>query len=176
VGLPAALLLQNRDATVTVVHSRTPNAREVCAQADIVIAACGCTEMVKGDWIKEGAAVIDVGINAVDVCLSPLTTYCQGTHCKQPLAQTCAMCCAHDVCNCATAVRSGLLGSAECSCFAFPEGCQGKRRRRERTMRIMTWCRMPPRRGGIGWLAMSTSKKRQRRQLSSLLCLAASGQ
>eukprot|EP00883_Tetradesmus_obliquus_P011433 jgi/Sobl393_1/420/SZX59733.1 len=66
VGLPAALLLQNADATVTMVHSRTPNAEEVVRAADIVIAACGKAEMVKGDWIKPGAVVIDVGINAVD--------------------------------------------------------------------------------------------------------------
>lgn len=66
VGLPASLLLQNRDATVTVVHSRTPNAEKICAEADIVIAACGKAEMVTGAWIKPGAAVIDVGINAVD--------------------------------------------------------------------------------------------------------------
>jgi len=70
VGMPAALLLQREDATVTVIHSRTPNAAEICADADIIVAACGQAEMVKGDWIKEGAAVIDVGINAVDVgCL-----------------------------------------------------------------------------------------------------------
>ena len=67
VGMPAALLLQREDATVTVIHSRTPNAREICSTADIVIAACGKAEMVEGSWIKEGAAVIDVGINAVDV-------------------------------------------------------------------------------------------------------------
>lgn len=66
VGMPAALLLQREDATVTVIHSRTPNAREICSTADIVIAACGKAEMVEGSWIKEGAAVIDVGINAVD--------------------------------------------------------------------------------------------------------------
>lgn len=48
VGMPAALLLQRRDATVTMVHSRTPDAAQVCARADIVIAACGQTEMVKG--------------------------------------------------------------------------------------------------------------------------------
>lgn len=66
VGLPAALLLQNADCTVTMVHSRTPNAQEVTRQADIVIAACGRAEMVKEDWIKPGAVVIDVGINAVD--------------------------------------------------------------------------------------------------------------
>ena len=66
VGMPAALLLQREDATVTVCHSRTPNAAEICADADIIIAACGVAEMVKGDWVKPGAAVIDVGINAVD--------------------------------------------------------------------------------------------------------------
>ncbi|KAA6430081.1 MAG: bifunctional -like [Trebouxia sp. A1-2] len=66
VGTPAAMLLQRRDATVTVVHSRTPNGQEICSQADIVIAACGKAEMITGDWIKEGAVVIDVGINAVD--------------------------------------------------------------------------------------------------------------
>ena len=67
VGMPAALLLQREDATVTVVHSRTPDAESICADADIIIAACGRAEMVKGDWIKPGAVVIDVGINAVDV-------------------------------------------------------------------------------------------------------------
>lgn len=66
VGLPAALLLQREDATVTMVHSRTANAESLCADADIVIAACGRAEMIKGEWIKEGAVVIDVGINAVD--------------------------------------------------------------------------------------------------------------
>lgn len=65
--MPASLLLLREDATVTIVHSRTPNAEEICRQADIVIAACGRAEMVRGDWIKPGAAVIDVGINAVDV-------------------------------------------------------------------------------------------------------------
>lgn len=67
VGTPAAMLLQRQDATVTVVHSRTPNGQEICSKADIVIAACGKPEMITGDWIKEGAVVIDVGINAVDV-------------------------------------------------------------------------------------------------------------
>lgn len=66
VGTPAALLLQRRDATVTIVHSRTPNPEEICRRADIVIAACGQMEMVKGSWLKPGCAVIDVGINAKD--------------------------------------------------------------------------------------------------------------
>lgn len=65
VGMPAALLLIGKNATVTVVHSRTKNIAEVVRQADIVVAAIGKTEFVRGDWIKPGAAVIDVGINAV---------------------------------------------------------------------------------------------------------------
>eukprot|EP00742_Colponemidia_sp_Colp-10_P001868 GILJ01001998.1.p1 GENE.GILJ01001998.1~~GILJ01001998.1.p1 ORF type:complete len:295 (+),score=51.87 GILJ01001998.1:39-923(+) len=66
VGVPAALLLQERNATVTVAHSRTPHIAEVVRRADIVVAAIGKANFVKGDWIKPGAAVIDVGINAVD--------------------------------------------------------------------------------------------------------------
>lgn len=70
VGAPVAMLLTNRDATVTVIHSRTQNAQEICSTADIVVAAVGKPEVVKGDWVKPGAAVIDVGTNAVDVRLS----------------------------------------------------------------------------------------------------------
>lgn len=66
VGMPAALLLQREDATVTIVHSRTPDGAKICAEADIVIAACGKAEMIDGSWIKPGAVVIDVGINAKD--------------------------------------------------------------------------------------------------------------
>lgn len=68
VGMPQALLLASRgaDATVTVVHSRTLDAKTECLAADIVIAAVGKPEMVKPDWIKPGAVVIDVGINRVD--------------------------------------------------------------------------------------------------------------
>jgi 5,10-methylene-tetrahydrofolate dehydrogenase/methenyl tetrahydrofolate cyclohydrolase len=63
VGLPAALLLIGRNATVTVCHSKTRDLPSVVRQADILIAAIGRMEMVRGDWIKPGAAVIDVGIN-----------------------------------------------------------------------------------------------------------------
>ena len=49
------------------VHSRTPNGAEITREADVVIAACGRAQMIRGDWIKPGAVVIDVGINAVDV-------------------------------------------------------------------------------------------------------------
>ena len=67
VGTPVAMLLTNRDATVTVLHSRTQGAAEICATADIVVAAIGKPAVVTADWIKRGAAVIDVGTNAVDV-------------------------------------------------------------------------------------------------------------
>ena len=68
VGMPAALLLaaKGADATVTVVHSRTEDAAAECRQADVVIAAVGRPDMVKADWIKPGAVVVDVGINRVD--------------------------------------------------------------------------------------------------------------
>lgn len=65
VGMPVALLLIGKNATVTVVHSKTKDIPATLRQADIVIAAIGKTEFVRGDWIKPGAAVIDVGINAV---------------------------------------------------------------------------------------------------------------
>ncbi len=63
VGMPAALLLIAENATVTVCHSHTRNIPEIVRQADILIAAIGKREFVRGDWIKPGAAVIDVGIN-----------------------------------------------------------------------------------------------------------------
>lgn len=65
VGMPAALLLIRENATVTICHSRTQDLASVIRQADILIAAIGKTEFVRGDWIKPGAAVIDVGINEV---------------------------------------------------------------------------------------------------------------
>jgi len=67
VGMPAALLLIGKNATVTVCHSRTKDLPGVVRQADILIAAIGRTQMVRGDWIKPGAAVIDVGINSIPV-------------------------------------------------------------------------------------------------------------
>ena len=66
VGMPAALLLVKRDATVTICHSRSKDLPAICRQADILVAAVGRAEMVRGDWIKPGAVVIDVGTNAVD--------------------------------------------------------------------------------------------------------------
>jgi len=65
VGMPAALLLVERNATVTVCHSRTKNLPDVVRSADILIAAVGRAQMVRGDWIKPGAFVIDVGTNHI---------------------------------------------------------------------------------------------------------------
>ncbi|HEY5428071.1 MAG TPA: bifunctional methylenetetrahydrofolate dehydrogenase/methenyltetrahydrofolate cyclohydrolase FolD [Solirubrobacteraceae bacterium] len=69
VGKPVAALLLAENATVTVCHSRTGDLAAVCRRADVVIAAVGRPEMVKGDWIKPGATVIDVGINRTDAGL-----------------------------------------------------------------------------------------------------------
>lgn len=66
VGLPLALMLQQRDATVTACHSKTADLADKVHLADIVVVATGQPELVKGDWIKEGAVVVDVGINYVD--------------------------------------------------------------------------------------------------------------
>jgi methylenetetrahydrofolate dehydrogenase (NADP+)/methenyltetrahydrofolate cyclohydrolase len=65
VGKPMALLLLHRDATVTVCHSRTPNLAQVCREADILVAAVGKAGLVTRDFVKPGAAVIDVGMNKV---------------------------------------------------------------------------------------------------------------
>jgi methylenetetrahydrofolate dehydrogenase (NADP+) / methenyltetrahydrofolate cyclohydrolase len=66
VGMPVALLLVKRDATVTICHSRSRDLPSICRSADVLIAAVGRPEMVKADWIKPGAVVIDVGTNRVD--------------------------------------------------------------------------------------------------------------
>jgi len=67
VGKPMAQLLLKESCTVTIAHSKTKNIDEVCRKADIVIAAVGKPKMVKGDWIKKGAVVVDVGINRIKV-------------------------------------------------------------------------------------------------------------
>jgi methylenetetrahydrofolate dehydrogenase (NADP+)/methenyltetrahydrofolate cyclohydrolase len=66
VGRPLASLMLNASATVTVCHSRTRDLTEVCRRADVLVAAVGSPRLVKGDWIKPGAAVIDVGTNRTD--------------------------------------------------------------------------------------------------------------
>jgi len=69
VGKPVAQLLLAENATVTICHSRTRDLPAVCRRADVLVAAVGRPEMVKGDWIKPGATVIDVGINRTDAGL-----------------------------------------------------------------------------------------------------------
>ncbi|MBZ9603159.1 bifunctional methylenetetrahydrofolate dehydrogenase/methenyltetrahydrofolate cyclohydrolase FolD [Phyllobacterium chamaecytisi] len=64
-GKPMAMLLLAANATVTVAHSRTKDLASVCRNADILVAAVGCPELVKADWVKPGATLIDVGINRV---------------------------------------------------------------------------------------------------------------
>jgi len=65
VGKPIAALLLREHATVTIAHSRTADLPAACRRADILVAAVGKPELVRGDWIKPGATVIDVGINRV---------------------------------------------------------------------------------------------------------------
>ena len=66
VGKPVSFLLQQRNATVTMCHSRTRDLPAVCREADVLVAATGVARMVKADWIKPGAAVMDVGVSEVD--------------------------------------------------------------------------------------------------------------
>ena len=66
VGKPLSLLLQQRNATVTMAHSRTQNLAELCAKADIVFAAAGSPGLIKADWVSPRAIVIDVGTNRLE--------------------------------------------------------------------------------------------------------------
>jgi methylenetetrahydrofolate dehydrogenase (NADP+) / methenyltetrahydrofolate cyclohydrolase len=66
VGKPMAVLLLREDCTVTVAHSKTKDLPALCREADILVAATGRPEMVRGDWVNPGAAVIDVGINRIE--------------------------------------------------------------------------------------------------------------
>jgi methylenetetrahydrofolate dehydrogenase (NADP+)/methenyltetrahydrofolate cyclohydrolase len=72
VGKPIAQLLLAEHATVTIAHSRTKDLPALCREADVLIAAVGKPEMIRGDWVKEGAVVIDVGINRLDLPTSDL--------------------------------------------------------------------------------------------------------
>jgi methylenetetrahydrofolate dehydrogenase (NADP+) / methenyltetrahydrofolate cyclohydrolase len=69
VGKPVSAMLLAANATVTTCHSRTRDLAEVCRRADVLVAAVGVPELVRGDWVKEGAVVIDVGINRTDAGL-----------------------------------------------------------------------------------------------------------
>lgn len=66
VGMPTALMLMKANATVTICHSHTTNIPAICKEADILVSAVGKVNLVRGDWLKPGAVVIDVGINRVD--------------------------------------------------------------------------------------------------------------
>ena len=66
VGMPVALLLLRANATITLCHSKSKNLKEITRSADILVVAVGRTEIVRGDWVKPGAVVIDVGINRVE--------------------------------------------------------------------------------------------------------------
>lgn len=65
VGMPLSLLFLHRNATVTICHSRTKNMKEISRTADIVVAACGRTQMITSEYLKDGCVVIDVGINSI---------------------------------------------------------------------------------------------------------------
>jgi methylenetetrahydrofolate dehydrogenase (NADP+)/methenyltetrahydrofolate cyclohydrolase len=71
VGMPVALLLVRRNSTVTICHSRSHDLPGICRRADVLVAAVGRAEMVRGDWVKPGAVIIDVGINRVEDPSSP---------------------------------------------------------------------------------------------------------
>jgi methylenetetrahydrofolate dehydrogenase (NADP+)/methenyltetrahydrofolate cyclohydrolase len=66
VGKPVSMLLLRENATVTICHSRTPNLAEMARQADILVVGVGVPKLVKGDWVKPGAVVIDVGVNRLE--------------------------------------------------------------------------------------------------------------
>ena len=66
VGKPVAMMLLERHATVTMCHSRTKKLAHIIQEADVIIAAVGAPELIKGEWVKRGAAVIDVGVSSVD--------------------------------------------------------------------------------------------------------------
>jgi 5,10-methylene-tetrahydrofolate dehydrogenase/methenyl tetrahydrofolate cyclohydrolase len=66
VGMPIALLLTKANATVTIAHSRTRDLAAVCRNADVLVAAVGNPGLVRGDWVKPGAVVIDVGVNRIE--------------------------------------------------------------------------------------------------------------
>ncbi len=99
VGMPAALLLVRKNATVTICHSKTKDLPGVVRQADVLIAAIGKAEMVRGDWVKPGAAVIDVGINRIEDLNAPKGTRLVGDVCFDEVK---------DVAGCITPVPGGV--------------------------------------------------------------------
>lgn len=99
VGKPAAMLFLEQNCTVTIAHSRTKNIEAVCREADILVAAVGRPQMVKKDWVKPGACVIDVGINRVASVKRPGKTRLVGDVDYKPVT---------DVAGSATPVPGGV--------------------------------------------------------------------
>jgi 5,10-methylene-tetrahydrofolate dehydrogenase/methenyl tetrahydrofolate cyclohydrolase len=87
VGMPVALLLVRANATVTICHSRTKDLPGVVRQADVLVAAVGKAQMVRGDWVKPGAVVIDVGINRIEDPTAPKGTRLVGDVCFEEVKQ-----------------------------------------------------------------------------------------
>lgn len=87
VGMPVALLLVRANATVTICHSRTKDLPSVVKTADVLVAAVGKPEMVRGDWVKPGAVVIDVGINHIDDATRPRGYRLVGDVCFDEVSQ-----------------------------------------------------------------------------------------
>ncbi len=81
VGMPVALLLVRANATVTVCHSRSKDLPGICRSADVLVAAVGKPQMVRGDWVKPGAVVIDVGVNRIEDPTAPKGTRLVGDVC-----------------------------------------------------------------------------------------------
>jgi 5,10-methylene-tetrahydrofolate dehydrogenase/methenyl tetrahydrofolate cyclohydrolase len=87
VGMPVALLLVKANATVTICHSRSRDLPGICSKADVLVAAVGKPEMVRGDWVKPGAVVIDVGVNRINDPTAPKGTRLVGDVCFEEVKQ-----------------------------------------------------------------------------------------
>lgn len=87
VGMPVALLLVRENATVTVCHSRSKDLPGICRAADVLVAAVGKPQMVRGDWVKPGAVVIDVGVNRIDDPTAPKGTRLVGDVCFEEVKE-----------------------------------------------------------------------------------------
>ncbi len=87
VGMPVSLLLVKANATVTICHSRSRDLPNICNKADVLVAAVGKPEMVRGDWVKPGAVVVDVGVNRINDPSAPKGTRLVGDVCFDEVKQ-----------------------------------------------------------------------------------------
>ncbi|KAF8405394.1 hypothetical protein HHK36_010299 [Tetracentron sinense] len=128
VGMPASLLLQREDATITIVHSRTKNPEEITRQADIIISAAGQPNMVRSSWIKPGAVIIDVGINPVEDAKKPRGYRLVGDVCYE------------EACKIASAITPvpGGVGRPLYDSSAYTEGTRRFRFTREGSSKMMS--------------------------------------